>query len=81
MDKIITGIQMELKSLRLFKWQVFISIVILPFSYVFVMLLFGNIQRNDIPYLLSGYLVASLIGFLYRALCNTGMRFYPTRSA
>lgn len=62
MNKIITGIQMELKSLRIYKWQVVTSLVILPFSYVFVILLFGNIQRNDISYLLSGYMIASLIG-------------------
>jgi len=62
MDKIITGIQMEFKSLRIYKWQVITYLLILPLSYIFVMLLFGNIQRNDISYLLSGYIIASLIG-------------------
>lgn len=62
MNRIITGIQMEFKSLRLYKWQVLTSLLILPLSYVFVLLLFGGIRGETVTYLISGYMVATLIG-------------------
>ncbi len=61
-NKVLIGMQMEFKSLRLYKWQVLSSLLILPFSYVFVMLLSGNIHGQDIAYILTGYMVATLIG-------------------
>ena len=62
MNKIITGIQMEFKNLRLYKWQVLTSLLILPLSYVFVLLLFGGVREETVSYLISGYMVATLIG-------------------
>ncbi|ERM92186.1 multidrug ABC transporter permease [Caldanaerobacter subterraneus subsp. yonseiensis KB-1] len=62
MNKIVTGIQMELKSLRMYKWQVVSSLLILPLSYVFVLLLFGGVRGEIVAYLVSGYMVATFIG-------------------
>lgn len=62
MNKIATGIQMEFKSLRMYKWQVVSSFLILPLSYVFVLLLFGGIRGEIVAYLVSGYMVATFIG-------------------
>lgn len=62
MSKICIGIQMEFKGLRLFKLQLFISMVLMPFSYIFVILLSENVHGEEISYLLSGFIIASLIG-------------------
>ena len=61
-NKVLIGMQMEFKSLRLYKWQVLSSLLILPFSYVFVVLLAGNVHGGNIAYILTGYMVATLIG-------------------
>jgi ABC-2 type transport system permease protein len=66
MRKILISALMEFKNLRLFKLQIIISLGIIPFSYLFVVLLYAN--GSDIPYLLSGFSVISLFSSLITLL-------------
>ena len=61
MDKIITGIEMQFKTLRIYFLQLFIVVFVMPFSYAFVVLLSTAAQDMSISYLLSGYVVSTLI--------------------
>lgn len=61
MNKIFTAIEMEFKSLRIFWLQLFIVVFVLPFSYAFIVLVSGNLQGSSLNYLLSGYIVSTLI--------------------
>ncbi len=61
MNKIFTAIEMEFKSLRIFWLQLFIVVFVLPFSYAFIVLVSGNLQGPSLNYLLSGYIVSTLI--------------------
>lgn len=61
MDKIITGIEMQFKTLRIYFLQLFIVVFVVPFSYAFVVLLSTAAQDMSISYLLSGYVVSTLI--------------------
>jgi len=61
MDKIITGIEMQFKTLRIYFLQLFIAVFVVPFSYAFVVLLSTAAQDMSISYLLSGYVVSTLI--------------------
>jgi len=54
------AILMELKGMRVYKVFLFINVVVLPFSYAVVLLLAGAGQ--DYSYLLSGLVIASLVG-------------------
>jgi len=60
MRKVWLAALMELKGMRIYKVQLFISLIVLPFSYAIVILL---AQGGENPaYLLSGLVVASLVG-------------------
>jgi len=61
MDKIITGIEMQFKTLRIYFLQLFIVVFVVPFSYAFIVLLSTAAQDMSISYLLSGYVVSTLI--------------------
>jgi ABC-2 type transport system permease protein len=61
MDKIITGIEMQFKSLRIYLLELFLVVFVMPFSYAFVVLLSSGTQNVSVSYLLSGYIVSTLI--------------------
>lgn len=77
MEKIKIGVEMELKSLRIFLLQLFVVLFLLPFSYLFIMLLAGNgnLERIQIVSLLTGYIVVTLtsafINMLSLRITNT----------
>jgi len=62
MRKIGIGICFELKGLRLYRTQLFISLFLIPFSYAFILLLSMRPAQGQLSYILSGLTVASLIG-------------------
>ena len=62
MKKIINAVGFEFKSLRVYKIQILISLIILPFSYLFLIILNLSSKGENVPYLISGFIVASLIG-------------------
>jgi len=57
-------IGMELKSLRLYGLQVVISLVVIPFSYMLVMVLSRQMTAPELSYQVSGFALASLLGSL-----------------
>jgi len=61
MHKIITGVEMQFKTLRIYFLQLFIVVFVMPFSYAFVVLLSTAAENMSISYLLSGYIVSTLI--------------------
>jgi len=61
MHKIITGVEMQFKTLRIYFLQLFIVVFVMPFSYAFVVLLSAAAENMSISYLLSGYIVSTLI--------------------
>jgi len=61
MDKIITAIQMQFKTLRIYLLQLFLVVFVMPFSYALVVLLSSGTQNVSVSYLLSGYIVSTLI--------------------
>jgi len=63
MRKVWLAALMELKAMRIYKVQLFISLIVLPFSYAIVILLAGGGENR--AYLLSGLIVASLIGVFF----------------
>lgn len=78
MERIKIGVEMELKSLRIFLLQLFVVLFLLPFSYLFIMLLAGNggnLERIQIVSLLTGYIVVTLtsafINMLSLRITNT----------
>ena len=68
---------MELKNLRIFLLQLFVVLFLLPFSYLFIMLLAGNgnLEKIQIVSLLTGYIVVTLtsafINMLSLRITNT----------
>ena len=76
MSKIITAIEMEFKSLRIFWLQLLIVVFVMPFSYAFIVLISGNLQGASLNYLLSGYIVSTLISTFINML---GMRITNMR--
>jgi len=60
MRAVLVAALMELKAMRIYKVQLFISFVVLPFSYAIVVLLARGGESH--AYLLSGLIVASLVG-------------------
>lgn len=62
MDKILEAINFEFKGLRVYKIQILISLIILPFSYLFLIILNLASKGENISYFISGFIVASIIG-------------------
>jgi len=52
---------MQFKTLRIYFLQLFIVVFVMPFSYAFVVLLSTAAENMSISYLLSGYIVSTLI--------------------
>ena len=52
---------MQFKTLRIYFLQLFIVVFVVPFSYAFIVLLSTAAQDMSISYLLSGYVVSTLI--------------------
>jgi|Deesub1362A_J573_1020465.scaffolds.fasta_scaffold09027_3 ABC-2 type transport system permease protein len=63
MRKVWVAALMELKAMRIYKVQLFISLIVLPFSYAIVILLAGGGENH--AYLLSELIVASLVGVFF----------------
>ena len=63
MEKIRLGVEMEFKGLRIYLFQLFVVLFLLPFSYLFIMLLSGKgkLTTSQIAFLLTGYMVVTLI--------------------
>jgi ABC-2 type transport system permease protein len=61
---------MELKGLRLFKTHLFMMLVLLPASYMIVILLSRNATESELSYQLSGFAIATLIGSFVSLLAN-----------
>lgn len=59
---------LELKGLRLYATQILISLVLIPGSYLFVILLSSGTEASFLSYQLCGFVVASLIGSLVSLL-------------
>ena len=76
MSKIFTAIEMEFKSLRIYWLQLLIVVFVMPFSYAFIVLISGNLQGASLNYLLSGYIVSTLISTFINML---GMRITNMR--
>lgn len=62
MSKIWTAFMLEFKGLRIYRAQLLINLVLIPFSYVLVLALAMGIHGTDISYLSAGLIVASYIG-------------------
>ena len=62
MRKIWIEFLMEFKGLRIYKVQLLINLLLIPFSYVLIIILAGGAGEEAISYLSSGLIVASLIG-------------------
>jgi ABC-2 type transport system permease protein len=60
--KLFTAISMEIKGLRIYRMQLFISLILIPFSYAFVVLLSSPKSGGGIGFIFSGMIVASLVG-------------------
>jgi ABC-2 type transport system permease protein len=60
--KLFTAISMEIKGLRIYRMQLFISLILIPFSYAFVVLLSSPKSGEGIGFIFSGMIVASLVG-------------------
>ncbi|BAL80227.1 hypothetical protein [Caldisericum exile] len=77
MDKIKIGVEIEFKSLRIYWLQLFVVLFLLPFSYLFIMLLSSgrNISKGQIATLLTGYLIVTMasafINMLSLRITNT----------
>lgn len=61
-------ILLELKGMRIYKIFILINLVVLPFSYAFVLLLAG--AEQDPSYVLSGLVVASLVSTFVTLLAH-----------
>lgn len=62
MRKLGIEICLELKALRLYRSWLFISLFLIPFSYAFILFLSMRPAEEQLSYILSGLMVASLIG-------------------
>jgi len=76
MSKISTAIEMEFKSLRIYWLQLLIVVFVMPFSYAFIILISGNLQGASVNYLLSGYIISTIISTFINML---GMRITNMR--
>lgn len=70
MDNIWTQASMELKNLRLFRTYIFMNLVLLPASFMVVILLSRNATESELSYQLSGFAIASLIGSFVSLLAH-----------
>jgi ABC-2 type transport system permease protein len=70
MDNIFTQASMELKNLRVFRTFIFMNLVLLPGSYVVIILLSRNVTESELSYQLSGFAIASLIGSFVSLLAS-----------
>ncbi|AEX85343.1 hypothetical protein XO10_05045 [Marinitoga sp. 1135] len=64
-NQIKTGIELEFKGMRMFKFQIFVSMILIPFSYLIIVLLNKN---SNIDYLISGFMVSMMIGTYFGIL-------------
>ncbi len=62
MGKLGIEIRLEWKGLRLYRTQLLISLFLIPFSYAFILLLSVRPAEGQLSYILSGLMVASLLG-------------------
>lgn len=62
MGKLVTEVILEWKGLRLYRTQLFISLFLIPFSYAFILLLSLRPAEGQLSFVLSGLMVASLLG-------------------
>ena len=62
MNRLFQAILFEFRAFRVFKIQILISLFIMPLSYMFLILLNTGGNRQTTLYLLTGFVVASLIG-------------------
>lgn len=62
MGKLGIEILLEWKGLRLYRTQLLISLFLIPFSYAFILLLSVRPAEGQLSYILSGLMVASLLG-------------------
>ena len=60
-DKIIPSISLELKGMRIYKLQLVISLFVMPLSVLLIML-FSNGTSVNYTWLISGFIVASIMG-------------------
>jgi ABC-2 type transport system permease protein len=69
--KVIIGF--ELRGMKIYWMQLFISLFIMPFAFVLI-LLAGRNEKSEIAFVLSGFMVASMVGSFLATLslrvCN-----------
>lgn len=53
---------LELKAMKFFGFQIFMSFVVMPLAFLLIMLAQGEIVPGKIAFALSGFVVASMIG-------------------
>ena len=66
MTKVWFATLMEIKGMRIYKVQLFINLIVIPFSYAIVLLLAGVGEEH--AFLLSGLMIASLVSVFSRWL-------------
>ncbi|WP_129409163.1 ABC transporter permease [Marinitoga lauensis] len=64
-NKIKTGVELEFKGMRMFKFQIFVSMFLIPFSYLIIVLL--N-KSTNMDYLVSGFMISMMIGAYFGIL-------------
>ncbi|MCL0056612.1 ABC transporter permease [Dehalococcoidia bacterium] len=63
MTKVWFATLMEIKGMRIYKVQLFINLIVIPFSYAIVLLLAGAGEEH--AFLLSGLMIASLVAVFF----------------
>ena len=64
-------IEMELKGMRLYKTFLFVNLLLMPFALLFMMIMnSGSRTPEDISYLVSGFIVVSLVSSFLGTLTN-----------
>lgn len=61
-------ISMELKGLRLYSQQIFVSTILVPLSYLILIILNSDVTGKELAYLVTGFGIASVVGSFFMLL-------------
>ncbi len=61
-------ILLEFKNMKFFALQIFMSFIVMPLGILFVLLAQENVDAKTTTYLLSGFIISSLIGSFFATL-------------
>ncbi|MBT9150511.1 MAG: hypothetical protein DDT40_00683 [candidate division WS2 bacterium] len=74
LNRLLLNMLFEIKGMKIFWLQIFMSLFVMPTAFLFLALLRIGPDSEEVAFLLSGFIVASLVGSFFGALalriCN-----------